>query len=203
MKLLATFLLTLSCIPCSLNLNAQNVGIGTTTPLERLHVTQTANSHKNVIYSFASQTATGTDYQNSAVTGFGQGNGVAGGYGYGFGVKGIGSTNGYGAAGLYGAIGSAIPTPSLGNNYYALYADAITPAANNYAGVFMNGNVGIGTNFPGFPVTIVKNADVWHTSIGGFTGALLIGGQTANGAVMQSINPTTSAARDLYLQRDG
>ena len=66
-----------------------------------------------------------------------------------------------------------------------------------------SGNVGVGLSNPSFALQVYKNADVWHSSIGGTTGTLLIGGQTSSGAVIQSINPSNSTARDLYLQRDG
>ncbi|MEO6405822.1 MAG: hypothetical protein ABIY51_08135 [Ferruginibacter sp.] len=143
------YLLAISC-SCSIACFSQNVGIGTVTPSERLHVTQTADFDKNVIYGYANQSPVLADYQNTGVAGLGQGNGTAGvlGYGYGFGIKGIGSTNGYGAVGVYAALGTFIPSVALSNNYYALYADVRTAAANRYAGVFLNGNVGIGTTAP-------------------------------------------------------
>lgn len=128
---------------------AQNVGIGTTTPLERLHVIHTADINKNTIYGYASQTsAIITDYQNTGVTGFGQGNGTANSYGYGFGVKGIGSTNSWGAIGVYAGLATSVPNLSFSNNFYALYADAGTAAANRHAAVFLNGNVGINIPSP-------------------------------------------------------
>jgi hypothetical protein len=66
-----------------------------------------------------------------------------------------------------------------------------------------SGNVGIGNTVPGAKLDVLQNADVWHAFIGGNTGRLQIGGQTVNGAVIQSWNPGTGQARDLYLQRDG
>jgi hypothetical protein len=63
--------------------------------------------------------------------------------------------------------------------------------------------VGMGTNSPSTLLHVYKDADVWHTFIGGNTGVLAIGGQTANGAVIEAFNPSNGAARDLYLQRDG
>ncbi len=126
-----------------------HVGIGITTPSERLHVIHTGDVNKNAIYGYASQASGSTDYQNTGVTGFGQGNGVAGGFGFGFGVKGIGSLNSYGAIGVYAGLGTTVPqNNSIGGSFYSLYADAGIPATNRYAGVFLNGNVGIGNATP-------------------------------------------------------
>jgi hypothetical protein len=65
------------------------------------------------------------------------------------------------------------------------------------------GNVGIGTATPSVLLDVRFNGDVWHSFFGGQTGTLRFAGQAVNGAVIQSWNPTTNAARDLYLQRDG
>ncbi len=144
-------------------LPAQNIGIGTTTPTERLHVIQTADANKNVIYGFANQLSSSVDYRNSGVTGFGQGNGVAGGggWGYGYGVKGIGSLGSYGAVGVYAGLGtSTIVNTNLGYNYYALYADVVTPAVNSYAAVFSNGNVGIGNLVPAYKLDLTGDINI-------------------------------------------
>ena len=160
---------------------AQNVGIGTTTPLERLHVIHTADVNKNTIYGYASQTsAVITDYQNTGVTGFGQGNGTANGFGYGFGVKGIGSTNSWGAIGVYAGLATSVPNLSFNNNFYALYADAGTAAANRHAAVFLNGNVGINNISPAYKLDI--NGDI---NIG--TGLLRVNGNPGtSGQVLTS-----------------
>jgi len=63
--------------------------------------------------------------------------------------------------------------------------------------------VGIGVTNPSYHSHIYNNSDIWHTAIGGDTGILRIGGQTNSGAVIQAFNPSTSAVRDIYLQRDG
>ena len=64
------------------------------------------------------------------------------------------------------------------------------------------GSVGIGTNSPVSRLHVYDNSDVWHTRIGGASGELRIGGQTASGAVIQAYTPGGSV-RDLYVQRDG
>jgi hypothetical protein len=65
-----------------------------------------------------------------------------------------------------------------------------------------NGRVGIGTTNPTSQLHVYTNNDIWHTTIGGASGELRIGGQHGGGAVIQSTTPGGSA-RDLYLQRDG
>lgn len=143
-----TFIVVILFLGCAQQGIAQNVGIGTSAPTERLHVVQTADANKNVIYGYASQTSGSTDFENTAIAGFGQGNGTTDGYGYGVGVKGIGSLKSYGAVGVYAGLGTTLPVLSLGNRFYALYADALSAAGNHYAAVFMNGNTGVGTTAP-------------------------------------------------------
>ena len=159
---------------------AQNVGIGTITPAERLHVIHTADVNKNAIYGYASQTSSALDYQNTGVTGFGQGNGIANSYGYGFGVKGIGSTNSWGAIGVYAGLATSVPNLSFNNNFFALYADAGTAAVNRHAAVFLNGNVGINNISPVYKLDI--NGDI---NIG--TGLLRVNGNSGtSGQVLTS-----------------
>jgi hypothetical protein len=66
-----------------------------------------------------------------------------------------------------------------------------------------SGNVGIGRTDPGYRLHVYQDADVWHAGFGGASGMLRIGGQTGSGGVVQSVNPSNGAVRDLYLQRDG
>ncbi len=68
--------------------------------------------------------------------------------------------------------------------------------------VAFESSVGIGKD-PDAPLVVYRTGDVWHTVIGNDTGQLRIGGQTGNGAVIQSRNQAGTVFRDLYLQRDG
>lgn len=75
---------------------------------------------------------------------------------------------------------------------------------NNVAAVSITpGRMGVGTTTPQVLFDAYTNADVWHAFIGGANGRLQIGGQTTNGAVLQSFNPTSGLVRDMFLQRDG
>ncbi len=69
-------------------------------------------------------------------------------------------------------------------------------------------NVGIGTQTPSTTLQVFRDADVWHTSIGGNSGILLIGGQTttpgfSGAAVIQATNPSSNTSNNLMFQRDG
>jgi septal ring factor EnvC (AmiA/AmiB activator) len=68
--------------------------------------------------------------------------------------------------------------------------------------ILNNGNVGIGTTSVPSTLVVYNDSDVWHARIGGASGELRIGGQTASGAVIQAYTPGGSV-RDLYIQRDG
>ena len=198
--------------PSATFLNNGHVGIGTPTPSERLHVIHTADVNKNAIYGYASQTSSSTDYQNTGVTGFGQGNGVAAGFGYGFGVKGIGSLNSFGAVGIYAGLGTTIPQNNLiGGSFYSLYADAGTPAGNRYAGVFLNGNVGIGNATPVNKLDVNGDINVTGTiktnGNPGTTGQLLVSNGTVaptwqtpalpNNTRFSTQMPTSNATNDV------
>ena len=124
----------------------KRLGIGTVNPADKLHVYSAANANKYVIRGEAAQTNLGAHYQNVGVYGIGRG--VVDlpdlYYGYAAGVMGIGDKDAsYHAIGVYAGLGSGpLTLPSVDS---ALYANG-----NNlgYAGIFMSGNVGIGTATP-------------------------------------------------------
>ena len=101
--------------------NIGNVGINTTTPTSKLHVHNVADANKTTTYSYASQNATNTDYDNIGVMGLGKGGNAT--WGYGAGLVGIGDqANSYYAQGVYAGLGSG--TPTLPTTDAALYVDA-------------------------------------------------------------------------------
>ena len=101
--------------------NIGNVGINTTNPTSKLHVHNVADANKTTTYSYASQNATNTDYDNIGVMGLGKGGNAT--WGYGAGLVGIGDqANSYYAQGVYAGLGSS--TPTLPTTDAALYVDA-------------------------------------------------------------------------------
>ena len=66
-----------------------------------------------------------------------------------------------------------------------------------------DGKVGIGTDAPGCLLDVYANSNVFHAKIGGNTGVIRFAGQTGSGAAIDSHNPATNTARDLYLQTIG
>jgi hypothetical protein len=121
------------------------IGIGTAAPSGHVHVYTVSDVNKSGVLSYSSQLAVGIDYQNRGVVG--QGKGLLGGtvkWGLGVGVMGIGDqANSYYATGVYAGLGTTIPNAPLSDQ--ALYANG---ANLGYSGIFMNGNVGVGTNAP-------------------------------------------------------
>lgn len=118
-----------------------NIGIGTANPTEKLHVFQSSNATKSGIFSEVQQIATGTDYDNIAIKGYGRGVPA---WGLGNGIMGIGDVaNSYYATGIYAHLGTTAPSLPLTNQ--ALYVNGNGLGS---AGIFMGGNVGINTQSP-------------------------------------------------------
>lgn len=118
-----------------------NVGIGLSAPTEKFHVFTNSNVNKSSVFGYAQQNSTSNDYENIGVKGFGRG---TSGWGFGAGVMGIGdTTTSYFATGMYAHLGAT--TPALPMTSQALYANGNNVGS---AGIFMGGNVGIGTASP-------------------------------------------------------
>lgn len=147
-----------------------DIGIGIADPTEKLHVSDISNTNKSTILGEAQQATSGFDYQNIGVRGIGRG---VSNWGYGIGVMGMGDTStNYFSTGVYAYLGNTIPISTTTNQ--ALFANG-----NNlgYAGIFMGGNVGIGTTAPSRSLHLNSATN----------GALrIVDGTQANGRVLTS-----------------
>lgn len=178
-------------------LNAVNVGIGLTNPAQRLHVFNNKDVNKNSIYSDAEQVSISTDYQNNAIVGYGRGGNAT--WGYANGVMGIGDqANSYFAIGVYAGLESAVPT--LPATDAALYANG---ANVGYAGVFMNGNVGIGTSTPATRLVVTGDGNGKASIGGGFCGGdytgISLNGLAGSCTVYNMLS--SSSDQNLYFNR--
>lgn len=118
------------------------VGIGIAAPTEPLQVYKVSDNNKSVIYSYASQFSTSTDFQNRAITGIAKGGSTL--WGYSIGVAGVADkNNSYYSTGVYAGLGASAPS-NIANDQ-ALYADG---ANLGYSAILLNGNAGIGTTTP-------------------------------------------------------
>lgn len=153
-----------------------NVGIGTATPLQPLHVYKQSNDTKSTILGEAIQTNAGADYQNRGVQGYGRGTPDSGGYGYGIGVMGIGDRiNSYFATGIYAYLGSTAPNAPTTNQ-------ALIANGNNLgnAAIFTGGNVGIGTILGDSPSNLLHINSTTNGAV------RIVDGTQANGRVLTS-----------------
>ena len=161
-------------------ITGSNVGIGTSSPVAKLHVGGTSyfTDEQSILYTNAVQTMYGgTGYSLFRI--YGNSNSVE------MQMDVHSSNSGAATIGTYTNNGVYIKT----NN-------------TNRITITSGGLVGIGTTDPQSKLHVYTDADAWHARIGGASGELRIGGQTSNGAVIQAYTPGGSV-RDLYLQRDG
>lgn len=92
-----------------------------------------------------------------------------------------------------------------GGNYIrpiAANTQAFYTAGSERMRITSAGVIGIGISAPTSRLHVFEDADVWHARVGGSTGELRFGAQTAVGALIQALTPA-GAARNLQLQRDG
>ena len=136
------------------------VGIGTTSPSHDLHVYHSTNASDTMIFADNLQTSqSGADYTKYGIVG--QVRGAHASWSRGVGVSGLGD-----AATFHKAIGvyAGLNTTAISGFGYdcALYADGNDLG---YAGTFMNGKVGIGTNAPNEPLTVRSSAENINTTL--------------------------------------
>ena len=168
-----------------------NVGIGTASPIEKLHVFHSANANKSSFFSEARQTSAGSDFENIAIKGYGRG---IPGWGNSIGLMGIGDRdNSYLSTGVFGHLGSTSP---------AVYPTTVQAIFANGNGETYNGTIhGIysqatGTG-PGFGTRIAG----YFTASGGVNNYALIvpnnGGKIGFGTI------TPNAMVDIQSTNNG
>jgi hypothetical protein len=162
--------------------NGGNVGIGTATPTEKLHVFSNLDTNKSSIFGSATQASTAADFLNVGVKGNGNGSGS---FGFGVGVLGTTDVNTtWNSTGVYAQLGVVNPSfSSFTSSNQALVANG---NGLGRSAMFLGGNVGIGLPLTTNPSTLVHINSATNGAV------TIVDGTEANGKVLTS-NATGTA----------
>lgn len=156
--------------------NGGNVGIGITTPTEKLHVFSNLDTNKSSIFGTATQVSTSADFLNVGVKGTGNGSGS---FGFGVGVLGTTDVNStWNSTGVYAQLGTVNPTFSS----FTSINQALVANGNGLgrAAMFLGGSVGIGLPLTTNPSTLL------HINSATSGAVRIVDGTEANGKVLTS-----------------
>lgn len=175
----------------------KRLGIGTAGPSQLLNVVSSANVNKYLIKAEASQISAVADYLNTAILGIANGLNIS--WGFAIGVVGQAKKlSSAGAIGLWGTLSNTTPVLGVTGMDTALYADG---ASLGCAGLFMNGNVGIGTTSPDQKLTVAGNISTTGQIISSGTADNYFAGYTQLGSdapkiKMLKLSTTTASTED-------
>lgn len=156
--------------------NSGNVGIGISTPTEKLHVFSNLDIDKSSIFGTATQVSTSADFLNVGIKGTGNGSGS---FGFGVGVLGTTDVNStWNSTGVYAQLGTVNPSfSSFTSSNQALVANG---NGLGRAAMFLGGNVGIGLPLTTNPSTLL------HINSATSGAVRIVDGTEANGKVLTS-----------------
>lgn len=156
--------------------NGGNVGIGTSTPTEKLHVFSNLDIDKSSIFGTSTQVSTSVDFLNVAVKGNGNGSGS---FGFGVGVLGTTDVNStWNSTGVYAQLGTVNPTfSSFTSSNQALVANG---NGLGRAAMFLGGNVGIGLPLTSNPSTLLHINSATNGAV------RIVDGTEGNGKILTS-----------------
>lgn len=162
--------------------NGGNVGIGTSTPTEKLHVFSNLDIDKSSIFGTATQVSTSADFLNVGVKGNGNGSGS---YGFGVGILGMTDINStWNSTGVYAQLGTVNPSfSSFTSSNQALVANG---NGLGRAAMFLGGNVGIGLPLTSNPSTLLHINSATNGAV------RIVDGTEGNGKILTS-NATGTA----------
>ncbi|MBI5216457.1 MAG: hypothetical protein HY960_11960 [Ignavibacteriae bacterium] len=176
-----------------------NVGIGTTSTLSKFEVIKTSDEDNYAIVGKASPTSSVVK-SSVGVTGFAQGyppnSSLKGSPGTSVGVMGVANySNSENAFGVYAALSTSLPDPKLVTTNSALYADG---SGGSYSGLFVNGEVGIGTIAPTQTLEVVGTTKTTNFQMTNGASAGLVLQSDASGNASW-VNPSTLTGSYLSL----